>query len=145
MTDIAVSTQALQAEDLSWDLTPPHGGFDDQGVLGIGAFTQSQHFPNGYIPSGCVLALATGGTYSGLLVPYLDAGSNGAAVACGILKASLTVVRTNGTLLTKIGAAFRVHAYVKVSRLPFNSTNQAAGGYLDADAQVDLNHIYFKA
>lgn len=144
MTDIAVRSQAFQVDDLSWDLTPPHGGFDQQGSLAVAAFTQAQHFVNGFIPSGTVLALANASTYNGLLVPYLDAGSNGAAVAVGILKAGITVVNPDGTLKTHVGVAYRVHGIVRTPRLPFNSTNQAAGGYLDADAQADLKLIYFQ-
>lgn len=145
MTDIGVFTQNFQAENLAWDLTPPHGGFDQQGTLAIAAFTQAQHFANGYIPSGTVLALGTASTYSGFLVPYLDAGSNGAATAVGILKASVQVVQINGVLKAKVGCAYRVHGVVSKSKLPFTSSSAAAGGYLDADAQADLPLIYFAA
>ena len=96
MTDIGVYTQSFQAEDLSWDLTKPQMGAEKGGTLAVAAFTQAQHYANAYIPSRCVLALASGGTYSGLLVPYLDAGSNGADTAVGILKRSITVVRPDG-------------------------------------------------
>lgn len=67
MTDIGVFTQPLLAEDLSWDLTPPGQGFDVGGTLLISAFTQAQHFPNGYLPSGTVLGKITS---SGLWGPY---------------------------------------------------------------------------
>ena len=67
MTDISVFTQPFQAENLAWDLTPPHGGFDQQGTLSVAAFTQAEHYPNGYIPSGTALGLITA---SGLLAPY---------------------------------------------------------------------------
>lgn len=145
MTDIAVFNQPLQSEDLSWDLTPPHGGFDQQGVLGIAAFTQAQHFPNGYIPAGTVLAKGTSGTFNGLLIPYLDAGTLGASAAVGILKASVKVVQPNGAVQTKVGCAYRVHGMVSVARLPFTVGNAAAGGYIDANGQADLKFIYFAA
>lgn len=146
MTDIGVFTQNAQAENLSWDLGTPHQGYSKMGTIAVAAFTQSQHFPNGYIPSGTILALASASTYSGFLVPYLDAGSNGFAVAVGILKASITVVQLNGALKAKVGCAYWVaFRPVSASKLPNNSTNQAAGGYLDADAKTDLPLIYFDA
>lgn len=146
MTDIAVYTQTEQAENLSWDLGGPHQGYASDGVLAVAAFTAAQHYANGYIPSGTVLALGTSGTYSGLLVPYLGAGSAGAATAVGILKASVQVVQSNGTAKSKAGCAFWV-AYrpVSVSKLPFTSSNAAAGGYIDADGKADLPLIYFAA
>jgi hypothetical protein len=142
MTDIAVHSQAFQVEDLSWDLTPPDGGFDDQGTLTVANFTQAQHFPNGYIPSGTVLGIVTA---TGELGPYLDAAVDGRTTAVGILKASVTVVNPDGSLKTKVGAAFRVHGIVKKSRLPFTSGNAANGGYIDAAGQANLPLIYFKA
>lgn len=145
MTDISVFTQNVQAENLSWDLTPPKGRFIQQGTIAVAAFTQAQHFANGYIPSGTVLALGNASTYNGLLVPYLDAGSNGAAVAVGILAASITVVQINGVLKAKVGVGYMVHGVVSASKLPFTSGTAAAGGYLDADAQTDLKLIYFAA
>ena len=145
MTDIGVYTQTFQAEDLSWDLTKPQMGAEKGGTLAVAAFTQAQHYPNGYIPSGCVLALATGGTYSGFLVPYLDAGSNGAATAAGVLKRSITVVRPDGSKKDKVGCALYIaFADIDTSKLPFTSTNAAAGGYIDANAKTDLKLILFR-
>lgn len=145
MTDIAVHTLALNADDGSWDLTTPQMGVDIGGTLAVASFTQAQHYPDGVLPSGTVLAKATGGTYSGFLVPYLDAGSNGANVAVGILKKPISFVNPWGVVKDKIGCAMRVaFADVDTTKLPFTSTNAAAGGYLDADAQTDLKLIHFR-
>jgi hypothetical protein len=140
MTDIAVYTQSLLPENLSWDLGTEDQGYAINGTLDVTAFTQAQHFANGFIPSGAVLGLA-----SGLLGPYLNA-SGTRQTAAGILKASVKVVNDNGTLKAKVGVALWV-AYrpVSVAKLPFNSTNQALGGYLDAPGQADLPLIYFAA
>lgn len=140
MTDISVFTQPLQSENLAWDLTPPHGGFDQQGVLDVPAFNAAQHHPNGYIPSGAVLALK-----AGLLVPYLNSAVDSQNVAVGILKASVSILHPNGTHKSRVGCAFRVHGMVSLSKLPFNSTDQALGGYIDATGQTDLKLIYFAA
>jgi hypothetical protein len=145
MTDIGVHVQNLLSDDNTWDLTKPQMGADVSGTVAVAAFTQAQHYVNGFIPSGTVLAKATGGTYSGFLVPYLDAGSNGAATAVGILKAPLQVIRQDGSVKDKVGAAMRVaFADVDTTKLPFTSSSAAAGGYLDADAKTDLKLINFR-
>lgn len=70
MTDISVFTQPLQTENLAWDKTPPHMGVDVGGTLLVAAFTQAQHYPNGFLPSGTVLGQRTAdsllGPYAGL-------------------------------------------------------------------------------
>lgn len=142
MTNITPYTYASQAENLSWDLTPPHGGFEQNGVISVAAFTQAQHFPNGYIPSGTVLGITTA---TGLLAPYLSTATDGSQTAVGFLKASVTVVNPNGTVAAKIGCAFRVHGMVSKARLPFTSATAAAGGFLDAAAQTALKLIYVAA
>lgn len=148
MTDIAPFTQAFQPENLSWDLgIPGRGGAGDRnGTLAVAAFTQAQHYANGYIPSGTVLALGTSGTYNGLLVPYLAAGSAGAATAVGILKATISVVQLNGALKTKVGVAYAVaYRTISQSKLPFTSGTAAAGGYLDSTAKTALPLLDFAA
>lgn len=143
MTDFSVFTTPFQFEDLSWDLTPPENGWVLGGTLDISKFTAAQHFPNGYIPSGTVLGVVTA---TGLLGPYLDAATDGTQTAVGILRQSLQVIHLlGGTQRTKIGAAYLVHGMVSQSKLPFTSSNAAAGGYLDANGQADLKQIYFAA
>jgi len=143
MTDIGVYTQSLLPENLSWDLGGPHEGFSQNGTLDISTFTQAQHFPNGFIPSGAVLCIMP---TTFLVGPYLNAGTGTQGVAVGILKASVKVVNDNGTLKSKVGVAYWVaFRPVSASKLPWNVTNQAAGGYLDATARTDLPLIYFAA
>lgn len=67
MTDIGVFKQPFQSEDRSWDRTRPDNGVDIGGTLDVSLFTQADHFPNGYLPSGTVLARKTS---TGLLGPY---------------------------------------------------------------------------
>jgi hypothetical protein len=148
MTDFTVFQQpAVTFEDLSWDLTPPEGGFVFSGTVNIGAFTAGQHFPNGYLPSGAILALATTGTYNGYLVPYLNAATAGTGdTAVGVLRASVPVTHAyGGTNRVKIGVAYLVHGVVSQARLPFTVGNAAAGGYIDAACKVDLPLIYWAA
>lgn len=143
MTDIALYNQQFQVEDLSWDLTKPEMGASRGGTLSVAAFSSSQHYANGYLPSGTVLGVITA---SGLLGPYLDSASDGRQTAVGILKATVTLVQANGTAKTKVGCAYRVaFCDISTSKLPFTSSNAALGGYLDAAAQADLKLIYFGA
>lgn len=144
MTDISVFTQTLQAEDLSWDLTPDHDACYAPGdTIDVSLFTQAQHFPNGYIPSGTVLGRKTTGA---LLGPYLDAAADGRQTAVGVLKATVQVVQPNGALKTKVGVAvLKAFAVIATSKLPFTSVTAAAGGYIDANGKADLPLIFFDA
>ena len=143
MTDISVFTHQYLPEDLTWDLSPDQDAvYVEGGTLDVSKFTQAQHFPNGFIPSGTVLALDPAGT----LAPYLNSAADSTNVAVGILRASVQVVRPTGELKTKIGVAVvKAWAVVSQSHLPFTSSNAANGGYLDAAAQTDLPHIHFAA
>lgn len=143
MTDIGVYTQSLVSENLSWDLGGPSQGFSATGTLDVSAWNQSQHFPNGFIPSGAVVCIMP---TTNLIGPYLDSGTGTQSTAVGILKASIKVVNDNGTLKSKVGVAYWVaFRPVSSSKLPFNSTNQALGGYIDANGKANLPLIYFAA
>ena len=143
MTDISVYQQTFPTENLSWDLSALEVPYVEGGTIDVSKFNQSQHFPNGFIPSGTVLGKVTA---SGLLAPYLDSASDGTQTAVGILRASVSVVQLNGTLKAKVGVAvLKAWGVVSVAKLPFTSSNAAAGGYIDANGQADLPHIHFAA
>jgi hypothetical protein len=138
MTDFIVSpSSACQAENLEWDYTPPEGGFVQSGTLDVATFTAGTHYPNGYIPSGTVLAKVTA---TGLLAPYTTGGAGGLGTAVGVLRASVPVTRfVGGGNRTRIGVAFLVHGVVSLSKLPF----QAGSGSADAAARTALPLIYW--
>jgi len=144
MTDITPFTYQALAENLSWDLSNPEVPYVDGGTIDVSLFTQAQHFPNGYIPSGTVLGKVTA---SGKLGPYLDAATDGRQTAVGILRASVQAVQpVTGALKTTVGVAvLKAWGVVSVAKLPLTSSNAAAGGYLDANGQADLPHIHFAA
>jgi hypothetical protein len=143
MTDFVPFVQAYQFEDLSWDLTPPEGGFVQPGTLDLTAFSSAQHYPNGFIKSGCVLGKITA---TGLYGPYLDAASDGRTTATGLLRASVPVTHLiGGAARTKMGVAQLVHGVVSVGALPYTVGNAALGGYIDADCQANLPLIYWAA
>jgi hypothetical protein len=141
MTDIAVTTVSQQAEDRSWDLTPPHREMRDPRGLALDPtlFDATTHYPNGYIPSGTIVAIKTTG---GKVGPYLDSLSNGQQTAIGVLVHSVQVKKPDGTLKGFIGVAVMVAGMVKKSNLPFTVGTAPLGGYIDAAGQADLPLIF---
>ena len=139
MTDISVVTTASQVENRSWLLSGPEGvgpGWTPSVTLDISKFVQGTHYPNGYIPSGTVLARVTA---TGLYGPYDSTASDGREVVTGdrlgILFGSIPVRPGS----TKAGGAIVVHAAVDATKLPF----QAGPGALTADARAGLRLVHF--
>jgi hypothetical protein len=143
VTDFVPYTQAYQFEDLSWDLTPPEGGFVQSGTLDITKFDATTMFPNGYLRSGIILGKVTAG---GLLGPYLDSAVDGRTTAIGVLRQSVPVTHLiGGANRAKMGVAYLVHGMVSQAALPFTVGAQPLGGYIDANGKVDLPLIYWAA
>lgn len=141
MTDISVVTTASQVENRSWLLSGPEGvgpGWTPSVTLDLSKFTAGTHFPNGYIPSGIVLAKVTA---TGLYGPYDNTASDGREIEAGdrlgILFGSLPV-RAGETTGKKAGAIV-VHAHVDALKLPF----QSGAGALSADARAGLRLVFF--
>jgi len=125
MTDISVRTETFTVEDRSW--------LDQQAflltrsiTLDISAFTAGTHYPNGFLPSGLVIAKITA---SGLYGPYNNALSNGQEVAAGHLFNSVRV--RAGASGPDIPAPLMWAGSVVEARLP-------AGHGLDAAGKIDL-------
>lgn len=148
MTDISVSQFSYQVEKRSW-LLGEHGtepGSNPTCTLAVSLFTAATHYPNGYIPSGTLLAQVTAaGATQNQYGPYDDSLTNGQQVAAGILFSSVRVVRqVDGSVLSVVGGALFVHGFVRIGRLPI--ANGATGrGYYDAAAAADLKLIHFVA
>ena len=122
--DITVTTTDYTAENRSW-LGSRDGTEVTQSItLDPALFTAATHFPNGYIPSGTVLAKVTA---TGLYGPYDDSKTNGQEVAEGFLFSS-TKVRVGGP---KVGAAIHWRGVIRTAKLPANSG-------LNAAARADL-------
>ena len=137
MTDISRHTTAFQVEDRSWlyglhgtDQTPP-------ATLDVSAFTQADHYPNGYIPSGIVLKEAISGGKT-VYVPTIGDGSDTAA---GILYGSLKIPDLLD-LSINVSGAILVHGFVKISRLPIPA---GTAGAFHASNLADLPMIHFAA
>lgn len=93
MTDFIPVVQAYQFEDLSWDYTPPEGGFVQNGTLDISKFDATTHYPNGFIKSGCLLGRVTSG---GLLGPYSGRAAEVQTVNLGAASAGTITLTFDG-------------------------------------------------
>lgn len=105
------TTGTWTAENRSW-LGSSHGTEATRTItIDASAFTQGTHYPNGYIPSGVLLAKNTS---TGYYVPYADAGANGTGTPAGFLFDS---VRINSST-AKIGAPLFEHGAIVEAKLP---------------------------
>lgn len=132
--DLTVQKTSYLAEDRGW-LWGEHGtgpGDNPSIQLDLSLFTAGTHYPNGYIPSGCVVGKVTA---SGLYGPYDSTASDGRQTAAGLLFDS-EAVRTGQT--RALNALF-VHGFVDPARLPF----QSGSGGISAAAKTALALIYW--
>lgn len=143
MTNFGLTSIPYVSPQRTW-LADRHGTDVMPGVpLDLTKFNAAQHYPNGFIPDGCVLGKVTS---SGKYAPYLASASDGTQTAVGILFNPVSVFQPgtiNGTLNVNVSGPILLHGFVNVANLPFNSTNQALGGYIDSAAQTALKLIAF--
>ncbi|MBG6083245.1 hypothetical protein [Zhihengliuella flava] len=87
-------------------------------MIDVSAFTESTHYPDGYIPSGTPVAKV-----SGVLVPYdsAEATVTGAGILAGFV---LTDTPVSGT--TDVPAALYDHGRVVTANVPGDFTAPAA-------------------
>lgn len=132
--ELGIRTTTYGVEKRGW-LWGPHGtepGTNPSITLDLTTFVAGTHYPQGYIPSGCVLGKITA---SGKYGPYDSAATDGRQTAAGILFDSETV----NTGQTQAVNALFVHGFVDPARLPFQSGSGAAS----AAAKTSLNLIYW--
>lgn len=131
MSTIGVRTSHtyLPSEDQRWIAAGGLRAFQDNDTITLdrSAFDLVTDFPNGFIPSGVVLAKITA---SGLYGPYDDAGAGGLEVAVGFLAVTVAAP-TEAAATQDIAAALYWHGEVVESMLPTNHG-------LDAAAKTDL-------
>lgn len=124
-------------DDRSW-LGQTAGGMNDNRpiTLDITKFTVD-HYPAGFIPSGCVLAKVTA---TGLYGPYDDTALDGRAVAEGFLfvGTQITGLHRSGLTPAKVSAALMWKGLVITAKLPDFLSTANAKGELDAAGRVDL-------
>lgn len=105
-----LKTETFGAGDQSW-LGSSHGIYECRTeVLDYSAFTEADHFPDGYIPSGTPLAKV-----GGLMVPYTSAEgtTTNAGVLAGFLFTDQPVVGTKD-----FGVPVLDHGRIKTAKVP---------------------------
>lgn len=136
-TDISRVTTTYQVGNRQWLLAEPDVKLNV--TLDPALFTGGTHYPNGYLPSGTVVAIKTA---TGLAGPYDDAASDGRQTAYGITYGDARFVYDNGATAAKVGISVVVNqAIVSKAKLPF----QSGTGFADAAGITDLKNITFVA
>ena len=126
--DISVTSTSTQVEDRSW-LASDFGTDEPRNItLDVSGLTAADHYPNGYVKSGMVLARLSA---TGLFVPYNNAGSGGAETAVGVLFSSVKIP-SNGT--TDVGAAMMEMGFIVEAKLPYTGVT----GAIDTAGKTDL-------
>lgn len=125
--DISVTTEAWTVEDRSWLGSRDGTEFTETCTLYLPAFTDTLHYPNGYIPSGILLARFATGANAGLFGPYAGSTSEAQTV-------TITGTPTGGTFtLTLSGETTAAIAY--------NATASAVADALAALPSVTANDV----
>lgn len=122
MTDISVTTTSHQTENRSWLLSQwgQGPGENPSCVLDVSAFTEADHYPNGYFPSGLPVAVIAAASTGGKTVvgPFDPAAVDGSEVLGGFLHSSVKVPDSGADP----GGALVVCGFVKLSKLPVEVT-----------------------
>lgn len=132
-----ITTESFGADSKHW--LAQRKGLDtmESVTLDLSLFT-ADHSPDGFIPSGTVLAKVTA---TGLYGPYDNAAVDGRTVATGHLFDAVRVTRGNGQAVTRAGAAMLWEGVVLEARLPVFANTVL--GELDANAKTDLKFMKY--
>lgn len=132
---LEIKSDAWFSDDRSW-LGYTAGGMNDARsiTLDISKFT-TDHYLNGFIPSGCVLGVVTA---TGLYGPYDDTALDGRQTAAGFLFTGVKVRDLRGNTFAKSSAALMWKGLVITAKLPDFTGTANAKGELDAAGKVDL-------
>lgn len=129
--DLTVYSETYELDRRDW-LDSEHGTDATVPVtLDVSAFTEADHYPNGFLPSGLALGLITASSQYG---PYDGAAADGTETLVGHLYAQVKV-KAGATVVS--GALLR-HGFVKENKLPI-----AAGtaGSIDAAGKTDVKGL----
>ena len=135
-----VTKDTWGVDSLDWLAT--RKGFDTcrPGTLDLTLFTVD-HYLQGFIPSGTVVAVLTS---TGLLGPYTPANVLGLGVAFGHILQSARVADSRGNPFTRAAVAVVWEGVVLRSKLPNFLLTANGLGELDADAETDLRFIRYE-
>ena len=131
--DLSVRTVSYGSGNHTW-LGSSHGTNNAIGVtIDVEALTETDHYPNGYLPAGTVLANITS---SGLRAPYDPADTPaGIGTATGFLLEDVKIP-TDGT--TDVAAAELRHGRIVEANLPLSGVT----GEIDAAGKTDLENRF---
>jgi len=121
--DLTLTTEVFGQDDQSW-LASAHGTDTGRTItLDLSTFTESTHYPDGYIKSGYALKLLSGGKYG-----LFSVGDDDTEAIAGHL---LTAVRVPAGA-TKVAGALLWHGAVIVAKLPHtvDAAGQATAGLI---------------
>jgi hypothetical protein len=127
--DLSLVTETIGQDDQRW-IGSAHGTSNARSItLDAALFTAGTHYPNGFLPSGTVLAQNTSTKYG----PYTTGGANGMGTAVGVL---LTPVKVASGTSTPAGAMIQ-HGRVVTAYLPF----QSGAGSIDTTGKGQVTQI----
>ncbi|MBF9135318.1 hypothetical protein I0C86_41445 [Plantactinospora sp. S1510] len=125
--DISLTTEAWTVEKRDWLGSRDGTEFTRTITLHLASFTANVHYPNGFIPSGIVIAKITSGTGTGLYGPYAGSTSEAQTV-------TITGTPTGGTFtLTWDGQTSGAIAY--------NATASAVQTALEAMSNINPGDV----
>ena len=131
--DLTLKSVSTFVEDQSWLRNPEHAVTSGH-MIDVSTLTEADHYPNGYLTSGIVLAKVTAG---GLLSNY-DAGAvDGTETAVGILFKSVVVDTTDTTI--DVGVTVMEAGFIIAANLP--TQGALVDGDWDAAAATDLQGL----
>lgn len=118
MSDISLTTTSYQVENRSWLLSQwgQGPGENPSIVLDVSAFTEADHYPDGFFPSGLPVAEIAASSTGGKTVvgPWDPEALDGSEVLAGFLHSSVKVPASGADP----GGALVVCGFVKLSKLP---------------------------
>lgn len=116
----AVREDSFGVGNQRW-LGSTHGLYNAQsGNLDISAFTEADHYPDGYLVSGIPLAKASA---TDKFVPYAAGGTGGAGTLVGFLVTDQPVHNAD----EDINAPVLMHGFVNVDHLPVDGFTAPTG------------------
>jgi hypothetical protein len=139
--DLSLTTETFSQDDQRW-LVSDHGADTGRTVtLDVSKFTKADHYPDGYLKSGLVIAKFDSGKY-GPYNPALSTGDGSNDNGVGILLEAVQVKANS----TAVAGAMVLHCFVDKTKLPV--TDVAKKGSVSVDNgtttyAADLPHVIF--
>jgi hypothetical protein len=147
--DLTLTTETFSQDDQRW-LVSDHGADTGRTVtLDVSKFTKADHFPDGYLKSGLVIAKFASGKY-GPYNPAINTGDGSNAGATGTDKVThvgllLEAVQVKSDTATVAGAMV-LHCFVDKTKLPVTDVTKKGSVSVDnatTTYAADLPHVVF--